>query len=61
MGILEANHQTLHLLHYVTITVMRKCKGEGLKKARKHYTLRVLYYAMVTAQSWEHFPLPSIL
>ena len=43
----------------VTVTVVRKCAG--LKEESKHYTLRVLYYAMVTAQSCEHFPLLSIL
>ena len=45
----------------VTVTGTRKCNGEALKKARKHYTLGVLYYAVVTARSCEHFPLPSIL
>ena len=45
----------------VTVTVARKCNGVGLNKESKHYTLRVLYYAVVTAWSCEHFPLPSIL
>ena len=45
----------------VTVTMVRKFNGVGLNKESKHYTLTVLYYAAVTAQSCEHFPLPSIL
>ena len=45
----------------VTITVYTSVTVKVLKKARKHYTLGVLYYAMATAQSCKHFPLPSLL
>ena len=45
----------------VTVTRTHKCNDVGLNKESKHYTLRVLYYAIVTARSCEHFPLPSIL
>ena len=44
----------------VTVTVEHKCNGRGLKKAKRHYTLIVLYYATVTAWSC-HFPLPRLL
>ena len=46
---------------FVTVTVVRKSNGLGLNKESEHFPLTVLYYAAVTAQSFKHFPLPSIL
>ena len=37
------------MLSIVSVTVVRTCNGVGLNKESKHYTLRVLYYAAVTA------------
>ena len=57
----NAKFQNTDQVSNVIVTVVRKCNGVGLNKESKHYTLRVLYYAAVTALSCEHFPLPSIL
>ena len=45
----------------VTVTMVRKFNGVRVNKESKYFSLRVLYYATVTALSCENYPLPSIL